>query len=256
VVGVVLLIVFAGWQTRAAQPLLPPRIVMDRNRGGAYLAALIIGVGTFGILLFLTFYMQVTLGYSVIASGVALLPMVVLTAVGSNLGTIRLMPKVGPQPLVIAGMLLDAAGMLWLTGIDIDSGYMTALLGPTMVVGFGIGLLFSASFTTGTSGVAPHEAGAASACISAGQQLGGAIGVALLNTIATSAVTSYLADNVDGRPTPRSVHLAEVHSYTTVFWWCCGIFAVGAVVCGALMRRGPLPSPEDVPGRAPSTTPV
>jgi EmrB/QacA subfamily drug resistance transporter len=240
-VGGVLLVVFAVWQSRAVQPLLPPRVVLDRNRGGAYLASLIIGVGTFGILLFLTFYMQVTLGYSVIVSGVALLPMVVLTAVGANVGNIKLMPRTGPKPLIIAGMLLNAAGMAWLTGISVDSGYATALLGPLLVIGFGIGLLFSASFTTGTSGVAPHEAGVASACISAGQQLGGAIGVALLNTIATSATASYLTGNVDGRSTRELVQLAEIHSYQTVFWWCVGIFTVGAIVCGALMRRGPLP---------------
>src|SRR5215475_11866660 len=181
--GAALLVVFAFWQFRAAQPLLPPRVVLNRNRGGAYLSALVIGAGIFGILLFLIYYMQTDLGYSAIASGVALLPMVVLTAVAANVGNIALMPRLGPKPLVIVGLLLNAAATAWLTRIDAHSSYASALLGPTMVAGTGMGLVFAAVLQTGTSGVAPRDAGIASACINTGQQLGGAIGTALLNTI-------------------------------------------------------------------------
>ena len=111
VVGVALLIVFAVWQSRTAQPLLPPRVVLDRNRAGAYLTILISGAGTFGVFLFLVYYMQVTLGYSAVTSGVALLPMVVLSGTTATVGNIKLMPRFGPRPMVIAGMLLNAAGM-------------------------------------------------------------------------------------------------------------------------------------------------
>lgn len=128
---------------------------------------------------------------------------------------------------------------------------MSALLGPLVVTGFGSGLIFSAAANTGTFGVAPRDAGIASASVNTGQQLGGAIGTALLNTIAASAATSYLVGHRHGRPSPLLVHLALIHSYTTVFWWCAGIFAAGAVICGVLLRRGPLTRPQDSPTREP-----
>ena len=103
--GVALLIVFAAWQSRAAQPLLPPRVVLDRNRGGAYLTMLIFGSALFGIYLFLIYYMQVILGYSAVVSGVALLPMVAVIGVMANVGNIVLMPRFGPKPLIGLGLL-------------------------------------------------------------------------------------------------------------------------------------------------------
>jgi EmrB/QacA subfamily drug resistance transporter len=250
--GAVLLIVFAAWQSRAAQPLLPPRVILDRNRGGAYLTMLIFGSALFGIFLFLIYYMQLNLGYSPVISGVALLPMVAVIGVIANVGNIVLMPRFGPKPLVILGLLSNAAGMAWLTRIGVHSGYASALLGPLVVTGLGSGLIFSAAANTGTFGVAPRDAGIASASVNTGQQLGGAIGTALLNTIAASAATSYLASHLHGRPAPQLIHLALIHSYTTVFWWCAAIFTVGAVICGALLRRGPLTRPGDVPASEPS----
>jgi predicted MFS family arabinose efflux permease len=245
--GAALLTVFAAWQSRATNPLLPPRIVADRNRGGAYLTMLITGAGIFGIFLFLIYYMQVTLGYSPVKSGLALLPMVAVIGVVANVGTMKLMPRFGPRPLVIAGLLVNAAAMVWLTRIGAHSGYAQALLGPVMMAGAGLGLLFSSAINTGTFGVAPRDAGVSSASVNTGQQLGGAIGTALLNTIAASATTSYLASHANGRPTPQLVQLAAVHGYTTVFWWCAGIFVVGALICGTLLRRGPLTGPDDIP---------
>jgi EmrB/QacA subfamily drug resistance transporter len=254
--GVALLIAFAVWQTRAAQPLLPPRVILDRNRGGAYLAMLVLGSGLFGIFLFLIYYLQVILGYSAVKSGVALLPMVVVIGVMANVGNIKLMPRLGPKPLIIAGMLSNAAGMAWLTRIGMHSDYAPALLGPLIVAGFGMGLIFSAVANTGTFGVAPRDAGVASASVNTGQQIGGSIGTALLNTIAASATTSYLASHLHGRPAPQLLHLALIHSYTTVFWWCAVIFAAGAIICGSLLRPGPLTRPEAIPAPEPSRQPV
>jgi hypothetical protein len=202
--------------------------------------------------LFLIYYMQVTLGYSPVKSGVAILPMVAVIGVMANVGNIVLMPRLGPRPLLIAGMLCNAAGMVWLTGIGVDSGYASALLGPLVVTGIGMGLIFSFAANTGTFGVAPRDAGIASASVNTGQQLGGSIGTALLNTIAASATTSYLAGHLHGQPAPQLAQLALIHGYTTVFWWCAGIFAAGAVVCGALLRPGPLTGPEDIPARTPA----
>jgi hypothetical protein len=167
--GGALLIVFAFWQFRAAQP--PPRVVLHRNRGGAYLTMLINGAGIFGVFLFLVYYMQTGLGYSAITSGVALLPMVMLIAVTTIVGNIALTPRFGPKPLVTAGLLLNAAGMAWLTGIGVDSGYASALLGPIMVVGVGMGLIYGAALRTGTSGVAPRDAGIAPGASTPGSSL-------------------------------------------------------------------------------------
>jgi hypothetical protein len=235
--GIALLVVFAAWQTRAAHPLLPPRVVLDRNRGGAYLAVLLIGAGMFGIFLFLTYYLQTILGYSPVGTG--------------QVSNIVLMPRIGPKPLVGVGMLVAAAGMVWLTGIGVDSGYASDVLGPLLVVGAGIGLSMPPSMNAGTFGVAPSDAGVASATVNVGQQLGGSIGTSLLNTIATSAAAGYLTSHLNptiaGSPqTDRALQAAAaVHGYTTALWWTAGIFAAGAVVCGTLLRCGPLVRPAE-----------
>ena len=118
-----------------------------------------------------------------------------------------------------------------------------------MVTGLGMGLMFSTAFNTGTYGVRPQDTGVASASVNTGQQLGGSIGTSLLNTIAASATVGYLTSHLHGRPTTALTQLAFVHGYTTVFWWCAGIFLAGAVLCGSLMRRRPAAGPRR-PGRA------
>jgi EmrB/QacA subfamily drug resistance transporter len=243
--GVALLAMFAWWQTRAPAPLLPLRIVLDRNRGAAYLSILIAGSGIFGIFLFLTYYMQLTLRFSPVVTGVAFLPMVGCIMVSANLATIVLMPRVGPRPLVTCGMLIAGGAMVWLTRIGIHSSYATDVLPALLLAGIGLGQTVAPSINTGTFGVAPRDAGVASASVNTGQQLGGSIGTALLNTIATSAVTSYLASHVfHGFGPPGDLRaLALVHGYTTAFWWSAAIFAFGAVVAGSLFRWGPLTRP-------------
>ena len=243
--GAALLAVFALWQARAANPLLPLRVVLDRNRGGAYLAVLIVGAGMFGIFLFLTYYLQQTLHYSPVVTGVAFLPMVAMIVVSANLSNIVLMPRLGPKPVVASGMLLAAVSMVWLTRIGLHSGYAAVVLGPLLVAGLGFGFTIAPAMSTGTYGVAPQDAGVASAVLNAGQQIGGSIGTSLLNTVAASAAAQYLTAHatpgslVHGQPGPRLAGLALVHGYVTAFWWAAAIFAAGAVICGALLRRGP-----------------
>jgi EmrB/QacA subfamily drug resistance transporter len=248
--GVALLLVFIGWQFRASYPLLPPRLVLDRNRGAAYLAILVTGAGMFGIFLFLTYYLQATLGFSPVKTGVAFLPTIAMVMLFAQISNILLMPRIGPKALVGVGMLLAAAGMAWLTRIGVHSSYVSAVLWPIMVAGAGIGLSMPPSMNTGTFGVAPSDAGVASATLNVGQQLGGSIGTALLNTIATSAAASYVTSFIAShhaaaaRPSPQAVAAlraaAAVHGYTTAFWWTAGIFAGGAIVCGLMFRWGPL----------------
>ncbi len=241
--GVVLLVVFAIWQTRAADPLLPPRIVLDRNRGGAYATMLIASSGMFGVFLFLTYYLQQTLAYSPVVTGFAILPIAGGIAVAANLSTIVLMPRLGPKPLVATGMLIAAGAMAWFAQLGAHTAYVDGVLGPLILTGIGLGMVIAPSINTGTFGVAPRDAGVASATVTVGQQLGASIGTSLLNTIFASAVTSYLTLHVaSARLIGRQavLGLALAHGYDTAFWWIAGIFAGGAIVGGLLFRRGPL----------------
>jgi EmrB/QacA subfamily drug resistance transporter len=256
--GVALLVAFAFWQTRAPTPLLPPRIVLDRNRGGAYASMLIASAGMFGVFLFLTYYLQQTLGYSPLVTGVAFLPVAGGMAVAANLSTIVLMPRVGPRPLVASGMLVAAGAMAWFAQLGAHTAYADGVLGPLILTGIGLGLVIAPAINTGTFGVAPQDAGVASATVTVGQQLGASVGTSLLNTIFAAAVTSYLtvhiaSARVIGRPALAGLALA--HGYDTAFWWTAGIFAAGAVIGGALLRRGPLrPASTPPPAHAEVTT--
>ncbi len=250
--GVALGSLFAAWQGRAAHPLLPPRVVLDRNRGGAYLSMLIGTAGLFGTLLFLTYYLQQTLGYSPLVTGVAFLPMSGGLIVMANLSTTVLMPRFGPRPLIASGMLAAAGAAAWLARLGPHTGYPTGVLGPLILAGIGLGMVIAPAINTGTFGVAPQDAGVASATVSVGQMLGGSVGTSLLNTIFTSAVATYIAAHLTaarliGRQALTGLALA--HGYDTAYWWTAGIFAAGVVVSGALLRPGPL-VPTGTPSRA------
>ena len=257
-VGAALLAAFALWMSRAAHPLLPPPVVLDRNRGGAYLSMLIASAGLFGIFLFLTYYLQQTLGYSPLVTGAAFLPISAGLILAANLSTIVLMPRTGPRPLVALGMLAAAGGAAWLAQLGPHTAYAAGVLGPIILAGIGVGLVIAPVINTGTFGVAPQEAGVASATVTVGQQLGASVGTSLLNTIFAAAVTTYLtahlaAARLIGRPALTGLALA--HGYDTAFWWTTGIFAAGAVTAGALLRPGPLrPASTPPPARAEVTT--
>ncbi|WP_028061358.1 MFS transporter [Candidatus Solirubrobacter pratensis] len=229
--GVLLLAIFVAIERRAAHPLLPLRVVADRNRGGAYLAAGLVAIGMFGVFLFLTYYLQQTLGFSPVETGLAFLPMVGAIMLTATTSTAKLLPRLGPRPLIPAGMTLAAAGMVLLTGIGVGSTYAGDVLPGLLVMGLGIGLVMAPAMNTATAGVAAHDAGVASAMVNTAQQVGGSIGTALLSSIAASAATSF----VNGGGAPQ---LAAVHSYTTAFWWTAAIFAASAVVTALLLRSG------------------
>jgi len=260
--GVVLLAAFAAWQGRAPHPLLPPRVVLDRNRGGAYASMLVAGAGLFGTFFFLTYYFQQTLGYSPLVAGVAFLPISAGSAITSNLATIVLMPRLGPRPLVASGMLIAAGAMVWLAQLGPHTGYATGVVGPLILAAVGMGLVIAPSISTGTFGVDRQDAGVASATVTVGQQVGASIGTSLLNTLFAGAVASYLAAHlasarlIGGQaptrqaPTRQALTgLALAHGYDTAFWWIAGIFAAGAVIGGVLLRSGPL-YPTGAPSQA------
>jgi len=231
---VVLMTAFVLWQRRAAHPLLPLSIVLDRNRAAAYAAVLIAGAGMFGIFLFVTYFLQASLGYSPIQTGLSFLPMIGMLVVAAQLGTNLLLPRFGPKVMVPAGMTLSAIGMVLLTRLDLGSSYAPDILVPLMIIGFGMGSTMPAAMQTATLGVDREFAGVASAMVNTSQQVGGSIGVALLNTLAATAATNYLAGNSGAADAAAQ---AAIHSYATAYWWSAGFFAFGAVLAAFLFRR-------------------
>jgi EmrB/QacA subfamily drug resistance transporter len=246
VAAVVLLAAFVAIEARVAHPLIPLRVLADRTRGGALLSILTLGVGLFGVFLFLTYYLQLNLGFSPVKSGVAFLPMIGFLIVTATLGSSILVPRIGARPLVPTGFILSAAGLVWLTRLTSTSTYAAGVLGPLMIIGFGIGLAMAPAMTAATSGVESDDAGVASALVNTMQQVGGSIGTAVLSSLAANAVTSYLTSHATGATPSRALQAAAtVHSYTTAFAWSAGIFVVGGVIAGLLFRSGPLQADPD-----------
>jgi EmrB/QacA subfamily drug resistance transporter len=230
--GVGLLAAFVAIERRVDHPLLPLRVVADRSRAGAYLAVAIVGAGMFGVFLFLTYYLQQTLGFSPLETGLAFLPMMAVIMPTGAIGQTRLVPRFGTRRLVTLGMALGAIAMLMLTGVTVDSSYATHVLPGLMVMGLGLGLIMAPAMSTATLGVDRRDAGVASAMVNTGQQIGGSIGTALLSTLASGAASSYGAAH---RPAADLVAQAAVHGYTTAFAWSAGIFAVGALASWLLL---------------------
>jgi MFS family permease len=237
VAGGLLLAAFAAIQRRSANALLPLRVVLDRDRGGSFLAMLLSGAGMFAVFLFLTYYLQQTLDFSPIQSGLAFLPMTLTIVISATTASTKLLPKIGPRPLIGSGMLIAAVGLVLLTSIGVDTSYAGHVLPGIMIIGAGLGLVFSSAMATATFGVQPSDAGVASAMVNTMQQIGGSVGTALLSTLAAAAVTSDLAANATARPDAAAVAHAAVHGYTTAFWWAAGIYAVGAIVCASLLTK-------------------
>jgi hypothetical protein len=191
----------------------------------------------------------VSLSYTPVGTGIAFLPMIVALVVSAQIATNLTVPKLGVRVAVPTGMVLAAVGMIWLTNIGLDTSYNTHVLPPLLVVGLGLGHVVPPSLGTATAGVGRDDAGAASAATNTMQQIGGSIGTALLNTIATSAASSYL----EGRTPSRLVQAqAQLHSFTTAFWWGAGIFGLGAV-CTALVYRSGTATPAKAPVEAGSS---
>jgi len=238
VAGVVLLAVFVLVERRVQHPLLPLRIVLNRFRGGAYLAIGLSAVGIFGIFLFLTYYFQLTLAYSPVKSGLAFLPMVAAIVAGSTTSSGVLMPRVGPRPLVPVGMLFAAGGLSILAArLGLRTSYLDWILLALLLTGAGLGLVFGCALNTATYGTGAADAGVASALVNTNQQVGGSIGTALLNTLAASALTSYLLTHGHS---PLALAGAAVHSYVVAFWVSAAILAGSAVVCALVLPSGTL----------------
>ncbi|MFJ2818060.1 MFS transporter [Streptomyces sp. NPDC087294] len=234
--GVVLLVAFGWWQGRAAMPLLPLHIVKDRNRAGCFLTMMLAIIGLFGLFLFMTYYLQVILGYSPVKTGLAFLPLTVAIIIGSTQISARLLQHVPPRTLMVPGMLLAASGMIILTRMTVASDYTTQVLPALLLMGLGMGLTFMPVFATATAGVAPQDSGVTSATVNTAQQVGGSIGTSLLNTIATTSSATFIAAHLHSPGgTALLVDEGVVHGYTVAIWWGVGVMLLAALVAGLLV---------------------
>lgn len=249
--GVVLLGVFAWWQTRARHPLLPLHIVRNRNRGGAFLTMALAVIGLFGMFLFMTYYLQTVLGYSPVRTGVAFLPMVAAIVVGSTQISARLLHRIPPRFLMVPGAVLASTGLFTLTFLTAEPAYVSHVLPAMLLVGLGMGLTFMPVLATATSGVAPRDSGVTSATVNTAQQVGGSIGTALLNTIATSTSAAYVADHLAAAarssgtlgltPAVREgiVKSGVVHGFTVAIGVGSAIMLLAALVAGLMVNGRP-----------------
>ncbi|MCQ6250574.1 MFS transporter [Streptomyces malaysiensis] len=239
ILGAVLLVAFVLVERSVARPLLPPRVLADRTRGSAYLAVGLSVVGMFAMFLFLTYYMQLVKGYSALLTGVAFLPMTGAVLIGAGGVASRLIPKVPPRLLVAPGLLIAAAGVALLVPLDVDSSYVVGLLLPELLVGFGMGLVMAPAMNYATHGVEEGDAGIASATVNTAQQIGGSIGTAMLNTIATSVTSDYMASHAR-QMTPRTAKAGLVEGFSQAFV-VSSLILVGAAVVVALLMNTPRP---------------
>jgi EmrB/QacA subfamily drug resistance transporter len=224
VASAVLLISFVVIERRSRHPLLPLHVVLNRARGGAYLSILLSAAGIFGVFFFLTFFMQLNLHFSPITSGLAFLPLTGALVVTSTIAQTRVLPRTGAKPLVVVGMALGVVAMFLLTRLTPSSRYASGVLPGLLVVGLGLGCIFAPAIGTATLGVEINETGVASALVNAGQQVGGAVGLALLSTVSASAAANYGRTHVGQ---PGLAGAAAIHGYTTSLWWSTAIFAIG-----------------------------
>jgi EmrB/QacA subfamily drug resistance transporter len=241
--AVVLLAAFVLIERRVSNPLLPLRVVTERNRGGSFLTSMLVGAGLFGMFLFLSYYLQLTLHYSALKTGFAFLPFSAGVIASAGLASF-LMPRIPPRVIMGIGLLLAASGLVIFTQIGVHSGYLVHILPGDIVMSIGLGLVFVPITSVSLFGVDPDDAGVASALVNATQQVGGSIGTALLNTVAISASASYLASHGGAAHALASVVAeATVHSYVTAFWVAGGLIAVGFVAVLLLVNA----KTEDVP---------
>jgi MFS family permease len=219
-----LLTAFVLIERRVKHQLMPLHIVWDRARGGSFAALFVTGAGIFAVFLFLTYFLQLTLGFSPLKTGLAFLPLTVALVITSTTVQTRVIQRTGVKPLVPLGMALGVAGMVLLTRLTPTSSYGTDVLPSLLVIGAGMGCIFAPAFSAATLRVASNEAGIASAMVNTSQQVGGSVGTSLLSTIYASAVASYLTSHPH---VPGLAFAAQVHGDTTAFWWAAGIFGVG-----------------------------
>ncbi len=232
VLGLLFLAAFVVAERWGSHPLLPLRVILDRTRGGSYVAVGLAGIAIFGVFLFLTYYLQEVKGYSPVTSGLAFLPMIGCILLSSNVSSIVTLPRLGPRVLITTGMLLGTCAMTYLTQLTVASSYLGGVLPALLILGLGFGMIFAPAINTATAGVPRQDSGVASALVNTMQQVGGSIGTAALSTIALTATTSYLAAHPTG---PLAPAIAATYGYTAAFAVSAGVFGLGVILAVVLL---------------------
>ena len=227
VAAVVLLVLFVAIEMRVKNPLMPLRVVTERNRGGSYLGSLVVGAGLFSMFLFLGLYLQVILGYTPLRSGFAFLPFTAGIIVFAGIAS-TLLPKVGPKPLMVPGLLAASLGLLLMTRITPETSYTTHVLPSLLIMSSGMALVFIPLTSTSLHAVSNHDTGVASAMVNTSQQIGGSLGTALLNTVAATATTTFAAANT--QLGEKVMPYAMTHGFTVAFKFSAALLFVGAIV--------------------------
>jgi EmrB/QacA subfamily drug resistance transporter len=235
-IGVALLAAFVQVQRLVAHPLLPLRVVLDRNRAGAYAAIGLTFIAVFALFFFLTFYLQGVRGDSPVKTGVAFLPLPLALVVSSGISTVRLFPRFGPRRLIVPGLLVAAVGMVMLSRLGVDSGYAAHVLPALVITGVGFGAIVPPALSTATQGVEFRDAGVAAGTANTMQQVGGSIGTALLTAIAAQATARSLGGHPTRSADASTVAMAVTHGYSVGFQVAAGIFLGAAVICALLLR--------------------
>jgi EmrB/QacA subfamily drug resistance transporter len=246
--GAALVVAFVVLELKTRNPLLPMRIVLDRNRGGAYLTSTLVGAGLIGAFFFLSLYFQQVLAYKPVHAGFASLPTTLGVLVSAGAAS-ALAPRVGPKPLMVLGGLLAAAGLFTLSFLDVDSGFWELAFPGQLLLGLGLGFTFVPLSNLALIGAGEHDAGAASAMLNATQQVGASIGTALLATLSVGAITDYFTDAVAAGGDPRNPAIglqAQVEGYTTAFTWASGLLLLGALVSAVVIKA----TKDDLPAEA------
>jgi EmrB/QacA subfamily drug resistance transporter len=226
--GVVLLGIFVWIESRVAHPLLPLRVVADRVRGGAFLIQGVAGAIMIGATMYLTFHLQFVLGMGAFTAGLATLPLPLATMVVAPLAT-RLLPVIGPRPMLIVGPLLAAAGMIYLSGITPDGDYFVQVAPALVVLGVGMALVFVPLQNLALTGVAPEDAGVASAVANSAMQIGGSIGLSVFTAVYAASVGGHAQRDVTAQ------QLTDAYGWTFIV---AAIFLVAASVIAVCMVRG------------------
>ncbi len=234
--GVILLIFFVIAEHRAIAPLLPFRVVRDRNRAGAFLGSLLTGASLFATFLFISYYLQAVKGYPPLEAGLLGLPFSAGVVVSTWIAQ-RLLAPVGPRLLTTAGFGLAVLGTLGLARIGVTSQYATDMLPSLLVMSLGMGLIFVPTTVVAVAGVDPGDLGVASALVNMTQQIGGSLGVALLNTVATATTAAFVVTAGGSISDPAAL----VAGLTAAFGWSAAILLLGGSIWFLLVRIGPRP---------------
>ena len=276
--SVVLLVSFVLIEMRSSRPLLPVRVLANRNRSGAYLIMLCVSTGLFGLFFFLTLFIQTVLGYSAIRAGIAYLPFAVGVVIASALAS-QLVPRVGPRPLIVAGAAMVAGGMFWFSRLTEHSSYAGDLLGPQIVSSLGLGLVFVPLALVALHKVAEQDTGVASSLLNTAQQVGGAIGLAVLGTVAWTTVADSVRTQVahaaaaaakagqplpkPGTPPPTSIYYhALTVGFSRAFVVAAGIGLLALLIAIVTIRvrrqdlAGAAPEPQEAAPQSATVQPA